>query len=223
MGVCAAPAMAETRQAAVEPRVTTVSVRTFPAATRQRDDITKESTSVTVSDSTDWGGIETLDVPRTESPAEREAREQQEQREREAALRQASSRSAIRATVDTDASAVDTGSSPVLQTANQYLGVPYVYGGASPETGFDCSGLTQYVYAQYGINLPHQSEAQRAWAQANGTQVTAEDAQPGDLMWHYGHVGIYAGNGMILHAPTPGDVVRIQSASYSSFEYYRIL
>lgn len=223
MGVCAAPAMAETRQAAVEPHATTVSVRTFPAVTARRGDITRESTSVTVSDATDWGGIETLDVPRTESPAEQEAREQREQQEREAALRQASSRSAIRATSDTGAAAIDTSVNPVLQTASQYLGVPYVYGGASPETGFDCSGLTQYVFARHGINLPHQSEAQRAWAQANGTQVTAEDAQPGDLMWHYGHVGIYAGDGMILHAPTPGDVVRIQSAAYSSFEYYRIL
>ena len=96
-----------------------------------------------------------------------------------------------------------------------------MYGGSSP-SGFDCSGLVQYVYAQLGVNLPRTDSAQRAWAQANGTQVSAADAQPGDLMWMPGHVGIYAGDGMILHAPTPGDVVRVQNASYATFEYYRI-
>ena len=113
--------------------------------------------------------------------------------------------------------------SQVIDIASQYIGIPYVYGGADPSTGFDCSGFTQYVYAQLGINLPHQSESQRTYAQTHGIQVTAEDAQPGDLMWHYGHVGIYAGDGMILHAPSPGDVVRIQDASYSTFEYYRLI
>lgn len=202
----------------------------------EKESLLQESTNVTVTEDSNWGGIETLDVPQTESAAEKAEREAKEEADRkaaeqaaleaqqQAALQQAQQQAQQDSgnTVDVDA-LVSASGSKVIEIASQYLGVPYVYGGASPDTGFDCSGLTQYVYAQLGISLPHQSEAQRAWAQAHGTQVSAADAQPGDLMWHQGHVGIYVGDGMILHAPTPGDVVRIQSASYSTFEYYRIV
>jgi peptidoglycan DL-endopeptidase CwlO len=92
--------------------------------------------------------------------------------------------------------------------ALQYLGVPYVYGGASP-TGFDCSGLVMYVYARLGISLPHYTVAQ--W---NATQPVASPA-PGDLVFFdgLGHVGIYIGNGQMVDAPHTGSVVRIDSIS----------
>jgi peptidoglycan DL-endopeptidase CwlO len=92
--------------------------------------------------------------------------------------------------------------------ALQYLGVPYVYGGASP-TGFDCSGLVMYVYARLGISLPHYTVAQ--W---NATQPIASPA-PGDLVFFdgLGHVGIYIGNGQMVDAPHTGSVVRIDSIS----------
>jgi peptidoglycan DL-endopeptidase CwlO len=97
--------------------------------------------------------------------------------------------------------------------ALRYLGVPYVYGGASP-SGFDCSGLVMYVYAQLGISLPHYTVAQ--W---NATQPISSPA-PGDLVFFngLGHVGIYIGGGQFIHAPHTGDVVKISSLSgwYSS-------
>jgi cell wall-associated NlpC family hydrolase len=92
--------------------------------------------------------------------------------------------------------------------ALQYLGVPYVWGGASP-SGFDCSGLVMYVYAQLGISLPHYTVAQ--W---NATEPIASPA-PGDLVFFngLGHVGIYIGGGRFVDAPHTGSVVRIDSMS----------
>jgi peptidoglycan DL-endopeptidase CwlO len=92
--------------------------------------------------------------------------------------------------------------------ALQYLGVPYVWGGASP-SGFDCSGLVMYVYAQLGIALPHYTVAQ--W---NATVAISQSQMlPGDLVFFngLGHVGIYIGNGQFVDAPHTGSVVRIDS------------
>jgi cell wall-associated NlpC family hydrolase len=94
--------------------------------------------------------------------------------------------------------------------AEQYLGVPYVWGGASPD-GFDCSGLVMYVYAQLGVSLPH-----NALEQYNALpHVPVSDLEPGDLVFFYGfgHVGIYIGGGMMIHAPHTGTVVQIASIS----------
>jgi peptidoglycan DL-endopeptidase CwlO len=109
-----------------------------------------------------------------------------------------------------------TGSAPsqhyggVVGVAMQYLGVPYVYGGASP-SGFDCSGLVMYAYAQVGISLPHNTVAQ--WDYSNAVSVSRSQLEPGDLVFFagLGHVGIYVGGGNFIHAPHTGDVVRISS------------
>ncbi len=105
----------------------------------------------------------------------------------------------------------------VFAVAQQYLGVPYVYGGATP-AGFDCSGLVMYVYAQFGINLPHSSSAQGA----AGTQISIDQAVPGDLVVMPGHIGFYAGNGQILHAPYEGTSVRVQPIWTSDYWIVRI-
>jgi cell wall-associated NlpC family hydrolase len=97
--------------------------------------------------------------------------------------------------------------------ALQYLGVPYRWAGADPDTGFDCSGLVMYVFAQLGVQLPHFAAGQYGY----GSPVARDQLQPGDLVFFDGlsHVGIYIGNGQFVHAPHTGTVVSI--ASLASF------
>jgi len=103
----------------------------------------------------------------------------------------------------------------VVGIAMQYLGTPYVYGGASPG-GFDCSGLVMYVFGQVGVSLPHNAAAQYGY----GVPVSQSQLQAGDLVFFngLGHVGIYIGGGQFIHAPHTGDFVKISSLSgwYSS-------
>ena len=97
----------------------------------------------------------------------------------------------------------------VVGIAMRYLGVPYKWGGASPSTGFDCSGFTQYVFAQIGVSLPHYTGSQYQM----GTPVSRDQLQPGDLVFFngLGHMGIYVGNNAFIHAPHTGDFVKISS------------
>jgi cell wall-associated NlpC family hydrolase len=99
----------------------------------------------------------------------------------------------------------------VVAIAMRYLGVPYKWGGASPSTGFDCSGLTMYVFAQIGVSLPHYAAAQYGL----GRPVSKSELQPGDLVFFsgLGHMGMYIGAGNFIHAPRTGDVVKISSLS----------
>jgi cell wall-associated NlpC family hydrolase len=100
--------------------------------------------------------------------------------------------------------------SSVVSIALQYLGVPYVWGGATP-SGFDCSGFTMYVYAKVGVYLPHNAAMQYGM----GTPVSRSQLAPGDLVFFNGlsHVGMYIGGGRFVHAPHTGDVVKISSLS----------
>ena len=97
----------------------------------------------------------------------------------------------------------------------QYLGVPYVWGGASPSGGFDCSGLTMFVFAQVGVSLPHYAAAQYGL----GVAVSKDQLQPGDLVFFdgLGHMGMYIGGGNFIHAPHTGDVVKISSLSEPNY------
>jgi cell wall-associated NlpC family hydrolase len=113
----------------------------------------------------------------------------------------------------------------IVAIATRYLGYPYVYGGSSPATGFDCSGFTQYVYAQAGISIPRHSAAQPA----AGPAVSRDALLPGDLVFFAGtygagisHVGIYVGNGRMIHSSTPGVGVCYDSldAAYWVAHYY---
>jgi peptidoglycan DL-endopeptidase CwlO len=167
--------------------------------------------------------------------AQEAARERRLKAEAEARLRQelAAQRAAAKAAAEAQAHAPSSGgvaSPPVnipvgnpgvghpqaASIALQYLGVPYVWGGASP-SGFDCSGLVMYVYAQLGISLPHYTVAQ--W---NATlPISQSQMLPGDLVFFngLGHVGIYIGNGQFVNAPHTGSVVRIDSlSSFGGFD-----
>jgi hypothetical protein len=107
---------------------------------------------------------------------------------------------------------------PVLSIAMRYLGVPYQWGGARPRTGFDCSGLVQYVFAQLGVSLPHYAAAQ--YYSPDAVWVPPERLKPGDLVFFTGsdgtrkapgHVGIYVGDGYLIDAPHTGSFVRTDS------------
>jgi cell wall-associated NlpC family hydrolase len=119
------------------------------------------------------------------------------------------------------ARAVPSGSglSGVFATALGYQGVPYVFGGADP-SGFDCSGFVMFVYAQYGVSLPHSVVSQNLI----GTRISQADAQPGDLVIFDdgSHDGFYAGAGMILHAPYDGGTVRVQPIWTSAVHFVRL-
>ena len=96
----------------------------------------------------------------------------------------------------------------VVRYAKRFLGVRYVYGGSSPRSGFDCSGFVRFVYAHFGVSLPHSSYAQFG----DGRRVTRRSLRPGDLVFFdgLGHVGLYVGNGRFIHAPHTGTRVRIE-------------
>jgi cell wall-associated NlpC family hydrolase len=98
--------------------------------------------------------------------------------------------------------------SQVIGIAMQYLGTPYVWGGMSP-SGFDCSGLVAFAYAQIGVSLPHHAASQWSY----GVPVSRDDLQPADLVFFNGlsHMGMYVGGGQFIHAPHTGDVVKISS------------
>ena len=121
---------------------------------------------------------------------------------------------------------VDLGDTPpasgragaAFAAAKTKLGTPYVYGATGPSS-FDCSGLTSWAYAQAGVTIPRTSQAQ-----ANaGTRIYSQsDLQVGDLVIFYGdqhHVGLYAGNGQVLHAPRTGTVVRYESIGNMPFQF----
>jgi cell wall-associated NlpC family hydrolase len=105
----------------------------------------------------------------------------------------------------------------VVGIALQYLGIPYVWGGSSPSTGFDCSGFTSYVFAQVGVSLPHHAASQYSM----GTPVSYDQLAPGDLVFFsgLGHVGIYIGQGQFVHAPHTGEVVSISSLGERAGSY----
>ena len=223
-----------TAQAVTTSNMAVSSVRSFPAATATRRDPTRESVSTDVQSDTDWGGIETLNVPQTKSQAEKdtEAKAQQEEETRKQAQEQAeqqaqaqaiqqerASRSAERTVITPPAS--KTGQA-VAEYAMQFSGYPYVYGGNQP-SGWDCSGFVQYVFVQFGVSLPHQSGSQMS---VGSPVASLAEAQPGDILANGSHAAIYIGNGMVMNAMSPSQgtgVASVGMVMYGSYAIRRVL
>ena len=170
--------------------------------------------------STDYVTLSTEFV-KAESIAEEKARLAKEAEARKAAQAAAKKKTAENAASGSKSQdggktyANPTGSTgaDVVQFAKQFVGNPYVYGGTSLTNGADCSGFVMSVYKNFGVSLPHSSAADRSvGAAVNGL----ENAQPGDIICYSGHVGIYAGDGQIVHASTSRTGIIVSSATYRS-------
>ena len=153
-----------------------------------------------------------------ESKEEEAARLAKEKAEREkaaaaAAAKKKTSTSSSSSNVTYDAPGSAAGSS-VASYACQFVGNPYVYGGSSLTNGTDCSGFVMSVYSAFGVGLPHSSSADRSV----GYGVSTDAMAPGDIVCYSGHVGIYIGNGTIVHASNPRTGI-----TYSNVNYRQIL
>lgn len=208
---------------------TVTATRSFPKTTAAKRDFLAEHTSTDVESNADWGGIESLDVPQTESQAEKD-RKAQEQAEAEAQAQaqaaqaqtqtQAEAQTASRSSERADISSVPT--APASATgqaladyALQFQGYPYVAGGNTP-SGWDCSGFVQWVFAQFGVSLPHYSGAQMSVGTAVGSIA---EAAPGDIIVNTQHAAIYIGNGMVINALNPAQGTQVTSLAVFSGGY----
>ncbi|MEE0654914.1 MAG: NlpC/P60 family protein [Bifidobacterium criceti] len=207
-----------------------VSTRSFPKVNTAKTDFFAEATSTNVDEDSNWGGLESMDVPQTKSTAEKEAeqqaKEQEEARKRaeeeEAARQQAAaaasqqaeaaaSRSQEREPVAEEAQqpAQSSASSWNVPTSKNGAAIAqfalqfrgYPYVfGGNTPGGWDCSGFVQWVFSQFGISLPRTSGAQ---ATVGVAVPSIDQAQPGDIIANGMHAAIYIGNGMVMNAMTP--------------------
>lgn len=169
----------------------------------------------------------TTEFVTAESKEEEEARLKKEQEERDKANAAAAAKAAAKAAQEAAKAAAQSGDaqpappaptvsssgagSNVANYALQFVGNPYVFGGSSLTNGTDCSGFVMSVYANFGVGLPHSSSGDRNVGYDVGG---LENAIPGDIVCYSGHVGIYIGNGQIVHASTPKTGIVVGSATY---------
>ena len=225
-----------------------VSTRSFPKVNTAKTNFFAEATSTNVDEDSNWGGLESMNVPQTKSTAEKEAEqkakeeeEARKQAEEEAARQQAeaaareqqeaaaaASRSQEREPVveETPAAQAETqtpsvpvptskNGQAIADFASKFVGAPYVAGGTSP-SGWDCSGVVQWVFGQFGISLPRTSGQQ---ATVGVAVPSLAQAQPGDIIANGMHAAIYVGNGMVVNALNPTQGTQITSLAVFSGGY----
>lgn len=203
---------------------TVTATRSFPKTTAAKRNFLAEHTSTDVEANADWGGIESLDVPQTESQAEKDQKAQA-QAEAEAQAQaaqaqaqseaQAASRSSERAAISVPTAPASATGQALANYALQFQGYPYVAGGNTP-SGWDCSGFVQWVFAQFGVSLPHYSGAQMSVGTAVGSIA---EAAPGDIIVNAQHAAIYIGNGMVINALNPAQGTQVTSLAVFSGGY----
>lgn len=169
---------------------------------------------------------ETAQIKKLEEE-ERRRREEEERKRKEEEERRRKEQEALMASQDDDDDDGDSDSheeekpvvsggsgkgADIANYACKFIGNPYVAGGTSLTNGADCSGFVMSVYKNFGINLPRSSYAQSTV----GKGVSYSEARPGDVIYYGGHVGIYIGNGQIVHASTERTGIKITSATYRS-------
>ena len=196
---------------------TVTATRSFPKTTAAKRDFLAEHTSTDVESNADRGGIESLDVPQTESQAEKDqkAQEQAEAEAQAQAESQAASRSSDRASISVPTAPASATGQALADYALQFQGYPYVAGGNTP-SGWDCSGFVQWVFAQFGVSLPHYSGAQMSVGTAVGSIA---EAAPGDIIVNTQHAAIYIGNGMVINALHPAQGTQVTSLAVFSGGY----
>ena len=197
---------------------TVTATRSFPKTTTAKRDFLAEHTSTDIESNADWGGIESLDVPQTESQAEKDQRAQAAQEQAQAQAQpgaQAASRSSERANISVPTAPASATGQALADYALQFQGYPYVAGGNTP-SGWDCSGFVQWVFAQFGVSLPHYSGAQMSVGTAVGSIA---EAAPGDIIVNTQHAAIYIGNGMVINALNPAQGTQVTSLAVFSGGY----
>lgn len=227
-----------------------VSTRSFPKVNTAKTDFFAEATSTDVEDDSNWGGLGSMDVPQTKSQAEKDAEKKAQEEEQarkdaeataaaEAAARlereqaEAASRSQEREPIQQETAPAPQAAAAAPEVpaskngasiavyAQKFIGAPYVSGGTTP-AGWDCSGFVQYVFAQFGINLPRTSGAQ---AGVGVAVPSLAQAQPGDILANGMHAAIYIGNGMVINALNPAQGTQITDTSvfYGGYSIRRVL
>ena len=196
---------------------TVTATRSFPKTTAAKRDFLAEHTSTDVESNADWGGIESLDVPQTESQAEKDqkAQEQAEAEAQAQAESQAASRSSDRASISVPTAPASATGQALADYALQFQGYPYVAGGNTP-SGWDCSGFEQREFAQFGVSLPQYSGAQMRVGTAVGSIA---EAAPGDIIVNTQHAAIYIGNGLVINALNPAQGTQVTSLAVFSGGY----
>lgn len=193
-------------EASSETTTESSSETTTETTTEKTTETTTETSSETTTETTTGTSTEATTETASQAPSETATESAATETSSEA-----SAEAAPAAETKSAAAAVSSHGESVADFAVQFVGNPYVYGGTSLTNGADCSGFVMSVYKNFGVSLPHSSSADRNV----GTDVGGlENAQPGDIVCYTGHVGIYIGDGQIVHASTASTGIKISEADY---------